>query len=98
MNATFDREYNSRKYYLEKRTAKSVSLLEVIIILIGNIFAFLKKENVKNIIKVSISLSCLAGLYSIVHLVEAGTLYAFPAIIIALALLAVVAFCFRNEN
>ena len=98
MNASFNKEFRADRYYGAERKSNVVSFPEFIILIITLVSEFLRKETVQTAARVAVSLSCLAGLFSVVHFFESGVLSVAPAIILALALLAVVAFCFRNEN
>lgn len=98
MNASFNKEFRADRYYGAERKSRAASFPEFITLIITLVSEFLRKETVQTAVRVAVSLSCFAGLFSVVHFFESGVLSVAPAIILALALLAVVAFCFRNEN
>lgn len=90
-------KYSNRKIHTyQKRNANA--FLEFILILFSALIRTMKKESIVMGVRVTISLSCLAGVFSVVHFVEAGVLGVFGAIVISLALLGLVTFCFAGEE
>lgn len=99
---TYNNEFNPKKYSNRKihtyQKNIAIAFLEFIFVLLGTLIRTMKKESVVMGVRVIIALSCLAGVFSVVHFVEAGVLGVFGAIVISLALLGLVTFCFAGEE
>lgn len=79
-------------------TVDSPIFLSYVLYILKTLFAVLASENVLMTIRVIFSLGCLAALFATVHALEIGTLSFLPALLIAVCLLAAVAFCFGKGS
>ncbi len=102
MNTTYNREFTKARYSARRSIAPAKSFAEKFFEFLSFVYAVVSaivtNETVIMTLKISASLSCLAGLVSVVHFVEVGKLGFITAILISLILLAVVAFIFRGEE
>ena len=96
-NNNFERKQLSSYRRIRRRNVRT-TIAQVVFILISSLIALFTSEKATTLVKVVISLSCLAALFSVVHFFEVNVLGLVPAIVIGLVLLAVVSFCFSDEE
>ena len=102
MNRTYTNNYSNKAYYKRNKSvykeAFSDKFFNFIFAVLTLAASLLRCETAVMIIKIALSFASLAGLISVVHFVEAGSLGFFPAIVISLALLFFCSFIFSREE